>query len=72
MKHGSIPLEDFRLRGLFFYSHGRGSVHSGRFSAVSICCAGMSVAEAEVFAEYSVLWYDSNKSGFVRMMQNEL
>ena len=27
----------------------------------------MSIAEAEVFAEYSVLWYDSNKSGFAEV-----
>ena len=30
------PLEGFRLRGLFVYSHGRGRVHSGSFSVVSI------------------------------------
>ena len=36
MNHCPFSLEGFRLRGFFVYSHGRGSVHSGRFSVVSI------------------------------------
>ena len=64
----TFSLEGFRLRGFFVYSHGRGSVHSGRFSVVFIWCAGMRALARKEIADTAVLWYDPDKSGFVRMM----
>ena len=60
-----LPLEGFRLRGFFVYSHGRGRVHSGRFSVVSIRCAGMRTQARKEIADASILWYDPDKSGFI-------